>query len=339
MMSDKENPSTTNDWWGELTQHEQEAYLKEHPGSKLEPTQHKAVKDGEKEVVKEKPAAPGEKWLRKGMTIADADRGNLPEHIKAMKLPPGWGHLQFNPDPDANLVAIGLDAKGRDQYVYSESFIALNQAMKFARIREIDKKFTSMLNQTIKNQDTDDRRQAEHALVAELIFRTGIRPGSNEDTGAEKKAYGATTLETRHVFVNDKGDVRLRFVGKKGVDIDLPINDERLKKLLVERTLTKKSDEKLFSGVSDESIRDYVKTLDGGDFKTKDIRTALGTRLARTVMKKTEPPKNEKEYKIRVMEIGKAVSKVLANKPAVALSAYIDPTLFQGWKQSAGIGV
>lgn len=57
---------------------------------------------------------PNAKWIRKGMMDAGEDRSMLPAHIKELKLPPGWKHLQFNPDPDAALLGIGRDAKGRD---------------------------------------------------------------------------------------------------------------------------------------------------------------------------------------------------------------------------------
>lgn len=265
------------------------------------------------------------------MMDAGEDRSMLPAHIKELKLPPGWKHLQFNPDPDAALLGIGRDAKGRDQYIYSEKFISANQALKFARIREMDKKFDSMLEQTRKDQQSPDKKIAEHAIVAELIFLTGIRPGSDDDTGADKKAFGATTLEVRHFVKTDDG-VRLRFTGKKGVDLDLPLNDSDLADKISKRVAEKKDDDKIFN-VSDSSLRDYVKRLDPA-LKTKDIRTTVATRIARDEIKKIPTPKNEKDYKAAVFAVGKAASKVLGNTPSIALAAYVDSSIFLEWKHN-----
>lgn len=319
------------EWWEKLSTEEQRQYLENHPGSKLD------------QITKTTDAPPGEapvespsKWLRKGMTIAGADRSQLPSHIKALRIPPGWKELQYNENTDADLLAIGKDAKNRDQYVYSEKFIAANQASKFARIREIDGKFEDMLNQTKSDQEAGGVK-GEHALVAELVFATGIRPGSDDDTGAEKKAYGATTLKGSHVKVAEDGSVRLQFTGKKGVDLDLPVNDENLARKLAVRAKEAGDDGNIFPKVNDESLRDYVKTLDGGEFKTKDIRTALGTRLARDAMRKISKPLDAKTYKNAAKEVGKVVSQVLGNTVSVALTSYIDPTLFTEWRASAGV--
>lgn len=311
----------TKDWWDELTPQEQSDYLKEHPASKLAAT------------AKSRPETQ-KTWLRKGMVDA-GDRSSLPDHIKALKLPPGWKKLQYNPDPQANLIAIGLDQKNRDQYVYSEKFISVNQAMKFARIREMDDKFESMLDQTRHDQKSENRSRAEHALVAELIFSTGIRPGSNEDTGAEKKAYGATTLQARHL-VEDENGLSLQFTGKKGVDLNIPITDESLKQKLLARAKSLSPDDKLFS-VSDSSLRDYVKTLDGGSFKTKDLRTSKAGRLARSFIASMDLPKTEKEYKSAVLTVARYVAKKLGNTPQICLVSYIDPLIWIPLKDSAGV--
>ena len=271
------------------------------------------------------------------MQAALPDRSNLPEHLKKVRLPPAWTDLQFNPDPEANLMAIGKDSKGRDQYVYNSKFVQANQAAKFARTREAERKFDSMVEQTVKDQRSRDPVKREHALVAELVFRTGIRPGSDDDTGASKRAFGATTLEVRHVVPLKRG-VRLRFTGKKGVSLDIPVPDGSLADELVRRKESATDSKAKLFDVTDNSLRDYVKTLDGGDFKTKDIRTALGSKLAREhVASVKKPPSNEKEYKAVVREVAKRVASVLGNTPAVCLSAYIDPSTFTDWRVSAGV--
>lgn len=261
---------------------------------------------------------------------AGSDREKWPEHIKALKLPPKWTDVRISPDADADLQAIGKDAKGRSQYVYSQKFKDSMAAAKFGRIRAMMQEFPRMKSQVEKDRASDDEHKTAADCMA-LVMQTGIRPGSENDTGAEKKAYGATTLEGRHVKIED-GNVTLSFVGKKGVDLEIPIKDQSLADMLIERKKAAGDSGQLFDGLNEQSLRDYAHTLDGGHFKTKDFRTHLGTTTALKLVEQGEPPTSEKEYKKRVKDIATKVSKMLGNTPAVALQSYIDPTVFSGWR-------
>jgi DNA topoisomerase-1 len=171
------------------------------------------------------------------------------------------------------------------------------------------------------------------ASVSSLIMATGLRPGSTRDTKAETQAFGATTLEGRHVVVSGT-NVRLKFTGKKGVPIDIPVNNPMVAALLRERKESAGDSGRLFN-VSDSQLRGYAKTLDGGSFKPKDFRTHKGTSLAANLVSRGSVPKSEKEYKSRVREVAKSVAAALGNTPAVALQSYIDPTVFSKWRPAA----
>ena len=165
---------------------------------------------------------------------------------------------------------------------------------------------------------------------------TGIRPGSEEDTGAKVKAYGATTLKGEHVVVED-GRTYLRFTGKKGVSLNIEVTDKGTAEMLARRAAESGPDGQLFPKVSDQSLREYSHTLDGGGFKTKDMRTALGTREAGDQVNTMPAPNNAKEYQKSVMAVAKRVAARLGNTPTVALQSYIHPCVFSAWRVSAGI--
>lgn len=202
-------------------------------------------------------------------------------------------------------------------------------AIKFARIREMILKFGEMSAQN--DAARRDPKTKDVGDCLNLIMKMGVRPGSDSDTGAKVKAYGATTLEGRHVVVGEDG-VRLRFVGKKGVNLDLPVLDEGLAHNLVERSKAAGPDGRLFGKVDDASLRDHVHTLDGGGFKTKDFRTHVGTSTAADLVSGIEAPKDEKTYRKMVMAVAKEVSSRLGNTPTIALQSYIDPTVFAPWR-------
>ena len=55
-----------------------------------------------------------------GGALTLSSKENFPQHIQDLKLPPAWTQVRINTDPHADLLAIGKDSKGRDQYVTGE---------------------------------------------------------------------------------------------------------------------------------------------------------------------------------------------------------------------------
>ena len=269
------------------------------------------------------------KYKRKRVTEHGEE---LPEHIKNLRIPPGWHHLVYNPNPDAALLAVGTDSKGRKQYVYSTKFANTQAEAKFERIKSLNDKFEKITAINNRNLRSDKPRVRDIASCLNLIMKTGIRPGSNEDTRAEKKAYGATTLTTDQVHDTPEG-LFLRFVGKKGVDANIKITDKVLKQDILERKLSAGDEvKKLFPGATDENLLDYVHRIAGIDYKTKDFRTLRGTRLAMQMISKMEKPKNDKEYRKAVLKVGDHVAKAFNNTRTVALQSYISPVAFAEWQ-------
>lgn len=278
------------------------------------------------------------KWTVAGTTLTRApkERDELPSHIQRLRIPPAWQDVHFNEDPKGDLLVVGRDAKGRLQYVYSERYAKKQAHAKFERIREMEKKYRAIAKENLRNETSSDPRTAEHAQVTSVIMATGIRPGSTADTRAEKQAYGATTLEGRHVRVDGR-EVTLRFTGKSGVELTIPIADRHIAGILRRRSQSAGRNGRLFPSVSQGTLSDYVSSLDGGGFKTKDFRTALGTMTAKDLIGSMPKPGSPSAYKRAVRAIGRAVSARLGNTPTVALQSYIDPTVFGGWRQAAGV--
>jgi len=260
-----------------------------------------------------------------GKQWRQADGSALPEHIAKIRIPPAWKDVQFATDPSSALQVRGRDAKGRVQSVYSAEATMRNAAAKFQRIGELRQKREAIAKQI----DEAISQGNEEATVMSLIMDMGLRPGSSRDTKAEKQAFGATTLEGRHV-VQTKSGVRLQFTGKKGVSIDLPVENETLADELMRRAALG-SNKKLFE-TNDTKLRSYAKTLNGGSFKPKDFRTLKGTSVAAELVKADPiPSKDMKEHKSRLKQVATAVSQLLGNTPAIALASYIDPTIFSQW--------
>ena len=262
-------------------------------------------------------------------TWTDSSGNPLPEHLQNIKIPPAWENVQYSKDGNNNLLVTGKDGKGRSQAIYSEKFTQQNADAKFARISELDKNFSTIKSEV--NSDISSRRKIEEASAARLVMATGIRPGGDKDTGAEKQAYGATTLLGGHVVGNSPENTRLQFVGKKGVNLDIPVSDKTVASDLLSRRETAGADGRLFK-TDASKLSEYVHEKDGGGFKTKDFRTLIGTRTAIDEVSKMKIPSTKKEYEKSVRSVAKVVSVKLGNTPTVALQSYISPVVFANWK-------
>jgi DNA topoisomerase-1 len=205
---------------------------------------------------------------------------------------------------------------------------------KFKRVQSLSTKFNGIVQKNNKLRTHKDSVVREHADALHLIMHTGMRPGSETDTKAHEKAYGATTIEGRHV-VPHEGGVALHFVGKKGVENHIPVHDSDLKNMLTFRAKSANINGKIFPNVNEHSLLRHVKSVAGTGFKTKDFRTHLGTSHAIDVMKGMEAPKDAKEYKRHVATVAKHVSGKLGNTPTVALQSYIHPAVFSEWRSNA----
>lgn len=265
------------------------------------------------------------------LVAAPLDRAQWPAHIKKLKIPPAWTDVRISPDPKTPLQVIGKDAKGRRQPIYLEKYRKSQSAAKFARVKRLSNKFGQVQSQNDRVMRGKDNLGKEHATVTSLIMDMGLRPGSEKETGAAEKAFGATTLRAEHVVI-DGENTYLRFTGKKGVKLNLPVTNLALAAELRERA---DRGGQLFPDVTDNSLRRYVGKLGGGGFLTKDLRTAKATHLANDLVSKLPVPANEKEYKKAVNAIGDHVSKVLGNTRIMALQAYIAPQVFAPWKLNA----
>jgi DNA topoisomerase I len=269
----------------------------------------------------------------KAVLTLEHDKEKWPQHIKDLKLPPAWTQVRVSHDPEADLLAIGKDVKGRDQYVYSERFKNSQSAAKFDRISSLQKDMPQIDKKLSDLRKNGTPLQKEHGDVTYLIRQTGLRPGSDEDTSAKVKAYGATTLQGRHVVVDKSGRVTLSFVGKKGVELNLPIADRGVADMLKERKKESADSEPLFPKVTDASLRDFIHDDMGQkEYKTKDFRTYLGTTTALNLVEKMQAPKDKKSYVKAVKEVATHVSKILGNTPTIALQSYIAPQVFAKWR-------
>jgi DNA topoisomerase-1 len=155
--------------------------------------------------------------------------------------------------------------------------------------------------------------------------------------GEEGKGVGATNMPMASVTV--KGDtVRMQFAGKGGVAQDVTVKDKlfasyvrgRQEEVGTGRGADGEVDARarLFPHTADATL-EYQKRIGGGRFKVHDLRTHVGSslakRLAQDMVENGLRPTTAKEQKAAIKLIATAVSQKLGNTPTVALKSYIHP--------------
>lgn len=269
-----------------------------------------------------KKSFPPSEYAQGGKPIKDP---KILARLAEIKVKPGWTDVKINPDPKAELLATGKDAAGRTQYLYSAAHSEKSAVAKFSRVKDFSSKVKDIRDQVGKDLSTSDAKKFQTALAVKLIDSTFIRVGSDADTKAVKQAYGATTLEARHIKV-DGSTVQLKFIGKKGVPANIKVNDAELASNLSKALKGKSGRDKVFDHADRDTVTSYLKQF--GDYSAKDFRTYHGTRLALDLIKKSDVPSDQKGLKDLVKNVATKVSDALNNTPAMAKSSYINPAVW-----------
>lgn len=223
--------------------------------------------------------------------------------------------------------------KMEQKYFYDQEKLGKKKAVKHARARSFNKAMGKFLDSVKKDLNNPNERTRQAAEINYLMFLTGMRVGNSRGQLGEKEAYGATTLQSRHLTISGK-TARLKFPGKKGVPQDITVDDPLGVSILKRaKTRAKGARDQIFPRADEQASLAYVKTATGNPrFKNHDLRTWTATTNAIKFKKSMPRPKNQTQYKKYRMEVATKVGKILGNKPNEALDSYIDPTVWADWE-------
>src|SRR5689334_16011694 len=73
---------------------------------------------------------------KSGRFLTSVNGKPVPDHLN-IRIPPAWSNVKVNPDPTAPVIAMGWDAAGRKQRLYSVEHVASAKGSKFERVRAL----------------------------------------------------------------------------------------------------------------------------------------------------------------------------------------------------------
>ncbi len=287
------------------------------------------------------PAEPG--WTRRrrgrGFTYSDADgsalRAEQVERVKALVIPPAWRDVWICASSTGHLQAVGTDDAGRRQYLYHPHWRLRRDTQKFDRMLVVGARLPRARKRIRRDlvRDECDLRWACAAAVR-LIDLGSFRIGS--DVYAENGSFGLTTILRRHVHGAD-GILTFEFPGKSGVDHHVEIDDEAVVAALMlmrqrrgGRQLLAHRRDDCWVKLSAPAVNEYLHEVVSDEFSAKDFRTWHATVLAARAVAADGASATTKTAMDRVVrEAVKDVAAYLGNTPTVARSSYIDPRVFE----------
>jgi DNA topoisomerase I len=281
-------------------------------------------------------------WIRRrggktrGFRYEDAhgrsirDRKQL-ARIDALRVPPAWRDVHIAASPRAAIQAWGFDVKGRKQYRYHERAVALREQRKYYRMRRLAHDLP-MIREALYTQlgsGHELTRDRVAAGVLRLISKGFFRPG-NERYTRENHTFGITTLNKRHVTVDDSA-IEFAFRGKSNKEQHRVVVDRPLAKLV--QALLRTPGTRLFRylcdgrwhNLSQRDVNEYVRRLTPARYTAKDFRTWGGTLRMAMVLSDLGPAASEREAKKNVLLAVRLVAAELGNTPAICRASYVHP--------------
>ena len=257
-----------------------------------------------------------------GQKIEDADEI---ARLDRIALPPAYRDAWFAPRPDAHLLAVGYDAKGRKQYRYHPDFRQEREARKFELCVPFGRALPALRERVAT--DLAGRKLTRERAVASVValLDTGeIRVG-NECYARENKSYGATTLRNRHVRIEGRR-LRLRFRAKSGRMREIACSDAALVRCV--RRMQDLPGQRLFQyvdsdggvvPVDSDDVNLYLRETMGQEFTARNFRTWTASALAFGLL--------IEDSDIPLKAMLDAVAERLGNTPAMVRKSYIHPAI------------
>lgn len=278
-----------------------------------------------------------------GFTYRHADGREVADdktlaRIAKLRIPPAWRDVRIARGDTAPLQAVGVDKKGRTQYLYHSRFRQQREEEKFRRVVEFGEALPALRRRVRADLKTEalDRKRVLAAMVR-LIDQGFFRVG-NDKSAESESTFGLSTIRGSHVQVEGPL-LRFDYVGKWKKKQNRAIRDDEVAKLV--GALKKMKGAELFKfeqngrlvDVKDRHVNDYIQSIIGENFTAKDFRTWAGTLLCSIALAMQGQGTSKAERKRRIRKAIVATAEQLGNTPAVCRSSYICPRLLDEYME------
>jgi DNA topoisomerase IB len=251
------------------------------------------------------------------------------------------------PYPGGHIQATGVDQRGRKQYLYHQKWRERRDQQKFDDMIEFARALPELRARIDDDLATEPMSREQVLAVAVRLLDRGLFRIGTEDYAVTNETYGLATMKKSHVAVD--GDALVfdypakhskRHV-RQVVDPDVAAIVAALKKRRggIDELLAYR-DGRRWVDVKSGDINAYLKDATGLDVSAKDFRTWGATVLAAvTLAASNSADFTPTKRKRLITHAVKQVAYYLGNTPAVARASYIDPRVFDRFRDGTVIAV
>jgi DNA topoisomerase IB len=266
----------------------------------------------------------------------------LLERIHELVIPPAWQDVWICPYPGGHIQATGMDAAGRKQYLYHPRWRERRDMEKFEDMVVFAGTLPKLRNRVAAELEGDDELTYDRvcACAARLLDRGFFRIGG-EDYAVRNETYGLATMKKSHV--RQRGDVLVfDYPAKHGKRRVQAVIDPAAAAVIEGLKRRRGGGDELLAykrgrrwvDVRSEDINAWLKEATDVDISAKDFRTWGATVLAAVALAVSEQAAATKTGRKRAITRAiKEVAYYLGNTPAVARASYIDPRVFDRYRE------
>jgi DNA topoisomerase IB len=276
-----------------------------------------------------------------GTTITDED---TLERIRDLTIPPAWEEVWVCPDPLGHIQATGVDAAGRKQYRYHERWDRRRASRKYSAMRGFAAALPKLRRAVRRDIELEGMPRERALATAVRLLDLGFFRIGGEEYAETNESYGLATIRREHVH-REGEEIVFDFPAKSNQRRIQAIGDAAAIAAL--ETMRRRrggpadllawKDGRRWRDVRSADINDYIQAAIGEEFSAKDFRTWSGTVLAAAALAGEEEPASDAAAKRTINRAVKTVAAALGNTPAVCRRSYIDPRVFDRYRDGETI--
>jgi DNA topoisomerase IB len=278
-----------------------------------------------------------------GTTITDEE---TLERIRALAIPPAWKDVWICLDPFGHIQATGYDEAGRKQYRYHDQWDIRRASQKYTKMREFAAALPKLRRVVRRDIELEGMPRERALATAVRLLDLGFFRIGSEEYAETNESYGLATIRREHVH-RDGEEIVFDFPAKSHQRRIQAIGDDQaiaaLEAMRRRRggpaDLLAWKEGRRWRDLRSTDVNDYIHEAIGNEFSAKDFRTWSGTVLAAAALAGEEKPASDAAAKRTVNRAVKTVAAALGNTPAVCRRSYIDPRVFDRYRDGETIDV
>lgn len=278
-----------------------------------------------------------------GTTITDEE---TLERIRALAIPPAWKEVWICLDPVGHIQATGYDEAGRKQYRYHDRWDQRRASLKYTKMREFAAALPRLRRLVRRDIELEGMPRERALATAVRLLDLGFFRIGSEEYAEANESYGLATIRREHVH-REGEEIVFDFPAKSNQRRIQAIGDEAaiaaLEAMRRRRggpaDLLAWKEGRRWRDLRSSDINEYIHEAIGDEFSAKDFRTWSGTVLAAAALAGEEKPASDAAAKRTVNGAVRTVAAALGNTPAVCRRSYIDPRIFDRYRDGETIDV